>query len=172
MFFSIKNKTNFTASSLHSKQKGGECPSVYSPPLSIYVVCLKALVRAGDKHGFGNLLTGSLRRGLGWQDLRGTILRVDSVDPTYILSSCQPNCYIKSLSSGTDPVSVKSLTFDQLKCIWKVKLTPYWHSWFPDTLQQTTADWRFTYLSQLLWNIYTLILHLRHAVCSIQIKNV
>lgn len=62
-FFSIKNKTNFTASSLHSKQKGGEYPSVSFFPLNIYVVCSKALVGAWDKHGFGNLLMGSLRQG-------------------------------------------------------------------------------------------------------------
>lgn len=44
-----------------SKEEGSVHQSLF--PLSIYVVCLKALVGAWDNHGLGNLFMGSLRWG-------------------------------------------------------------------------------------------------------------
>lgn len=79
--FPLKTKTTFTASSLHSKQKGRGHPSVSStpsPPKNIYVVCLKALVWVWDSNRFENLLRIRARMA----ELRGTIWEVDNVGGT------------------------------------------------------------------------------------------
>lgn len=84
-FFLFKNRQiSQLVAYIVSKKEGSIHQSLFSP-LSIYVVCSKALAGAWDKHWLGNLLTGSMRRGWGCQFLRGTILMLDSANQTYIL---------------------------------------------------------------------------------------
>ena len=86
--FQLKTKINFTASSLHSKQKGGEYPSVSFPP---QYLCS---------------LLDSSARGLGQASVDGFFEAVRMAEfeenteagqcgPNRTLSLCQHNCRIE-----------------------------------------------------------------------------